>query len=61
MPNLLLEIKLETLNEAFVEDEGLEISRILRIAANKFESGEKDFKLRDTNGNTVGEAKFTPV
>lgn len=35
---------------------GLEVARILREAADKFENGHASFSLRDINGNRVGDA-----
>lgn len=48
-------IEIDTSNDAF-EDLEFELGRILRAAARKVEFGELDFKLRDSNGNTVGSA-----
>lgn len=48
-------IEIDTDNAAF-EDENLEheLSQILRKASNRLANGELDFRLRDSNGNTVG-------
>lgn len=55
MAKYLIEIDCD--NAAF-EDENLgwELSGILRRASVKLSNGELDFKLRDSNGNTVGSA-----
>ena len=62
-----LNISINTDNAAF-EDEnlGLEISRILKSYANAIESvidpdtsWELETRLRDINGNTVGQVKLT--
>ena len=55
MAKYLIEIDCD--NAAF-EDENLEweLSDILRRASIKLSNGELDFKLRDSNGNTVGSA-----
>lgn len=50
-------------NAAFQDDASHEVARILRELADRVEiSGGQplsDFNLYDTNGNRVGEAKFT--
>lgn len=44
-------------NDAFQPDPRLEIARILRDLACRVEYGiDEDFRLRDLNGNTVGQA-----
>lgn len=53
---------INTDNEAFSDNQGGEVSRILRDLADSLEEAAligSDFttKLRDYNGNTVGEAK----
>ena len=48
-------LKLNTDNAAFSYDAAMEVARILREAANKLESGFTDTKLRDYNGNVVGQ------
>ena len=48
-------IEIDTDNDAF-EDLEYELSSILRKAAKNLDSGILDFKLRDSNGNTVGSA-----
>jgi len=58
-----LKITMEMDNEAFTECNGSEAARILRKAADMMDGSEWHigdyFKLRDFNGNTVGEAKVT--
>jgi len=62
-----LTIKINTDNSAFAgENLGSEVSRILKSYANAIESvidpdtsWELETKLRDINGNTVGQVKFT--
>lgn len=49
-------IEIDTSNDAFAADFEYELGRILRTAARKVENGGLDFKLRDSNGNTVGTA-----
>ena len=57
-------IKIEMDNAAF-EEPGPELARILRDLANAVETSEladpydRNVKLRDINGNTVGELKVT--
>ena len=48
-------IEIDTDNAAF-EDLEYELSSILRKAAKNLDLGILDFKLRDSNGNTVGSA-----
>ena len=63
--NLL--IKINTDNDAFADENlGSEVSRILKNYATAIESvidpdtsWELETKLRDINGNTVGQVKFT--
>lgn len=57
MSKITLEITCS--NDAFGESPdsyefGVEVARILRSAADKFESGYARFPLKDSNGNTVG-------
>lgn len=47
-----LYIELE--NDAFIDAEPDEVSRILMAAAKNIETGTTNFSLRDINGNTVG-------
>jgi hypothetical protein len=54
-----VKIEIDTCNDAFRENPGAEVARILRNAADKIEYGsEIDFPLRDENGNTVGQVSF---
>lgn len=47
-------------NDAFVPDPGPEVARILREAATMIERGAwEGRKVRDINGNTVGDWKTT--
>ena len=63
-----LNISINTDNAAFEsENLGSEISRILKSYANAIESvidpdtsWELETRLRDINGNTVGQVKLTP-
>ena len=61
MPTLRITIKMD--NAAFDRDAGVEAGRILRLLAENVEcygaTYDLDEKLRDVNGNTVGEAKVT--
>jgi hypothetical protein len=59
-----IQINFSTENSAFQEmGEGSEIARILRVLANKFEDEliEVDGyeKIRDINGNVIGQVTFT--
>jgi hypothetical protein len=54
-------LKIKCDNDAFGDDPGAELGRILHELASRLERmpvcrGDR-FPLRDTNGNTVGEAK----
>ena len=53
-------LKIKTDNAAF-EDAGPEVARILRDLARQLEgeTGEASGRLRDLNGNTVGEYRLT--
>ena len=53
-------LKINTDNAAF-EDAGPEVARILRDLARQIETeaGEASGRLRDLNGNTVGEYKLS--
>jgi len=65
MANLNISINLD--NAAFADENlGSEVSRILKTYANAIEevidpdtSWEMETKLRDINGNTVGQVRFT--
>lgn len=54
MAKYLIEIDCD--NAAFEDNIEGELSIILRRASVKLSNGELDFKLRDSNGNTVGSA-----
>lgn len=51
-----LEITCE--NDAFVEDRGEEVARILKKVLEGLEWGSGSGRLRDINGNTVGKFHF---
>lgn len=55
-----ISIEFDTENAAF-EDAGheLEAERIIKAAAVRISNGEKQGTLKDLNGNTVGEFKWT--
>lgn len=63
MPTLRITIKMD--NAAFEDNEGPEVARILRAYAAHIDDGcrwdayDAEKTLRDSNGNTVGEAKVT--
>tara|TARA_R100001163_G_scaffold58365_1_gene46656 strand:- start:15 stop:269 length:255 start_codon:yes stop_codon:yes gene_type:complete len=54
----MLKLKINTDNQAFSCQEGTEVSRILRLLADRLESLDKlqesQLPLKDVNGNTVG-------
>lgn len=52
-------ITIDTTNDAFEESDrpGIEVARILRDLAKKFDSGVIPQKVMDANGNTVGTCK----
>lgn len=53
----MLTVKIATANAAFAPDWGAECqecARILREAADRLEKGNREFSLRDVNGNQVG-------
>ena len=57
--NLVVTINLD--NAAFSGEAGeLEVARLLRDAATKFEQGKHNGKLIDVNGNIVGSFELTP-
>lgn len=57
-----LTLNIETGNAAFEEaGEAFELARILRKAADKIESGYTEFKLLDSNGNSVGRVDLDPI
>ena len=49
-------IEIDCDNAAFEDNLEYELADILRKAAKKVSNGDLDFKLRDSNGNTVGSA-----
>lgn len=52
----MLEITIRTQTDAFAEGCGpYEAARILREIADRIETGRTDGKVRDLNGNTVGQ------
>jgi hypothetical protein len=51
-------LSIETDNAAFADDPKAEIARILRETADKLETGRYVDKLRDGNGNTVGNVMY---
>ena len=61
MPKFTLEIEMN--NAAFEESPIGELGRILKRLANDVNRGDfatDEMKLRDTNGNTVGFARYNP-
>jgi len=50
-----LKLKIIIGNDAFVEDENAELSRILKDLAKRIERGQVAGTLRDYNGNMVGQ------
>jgi len=55
-------LKIETDNAAFgdsADEAGAEVARILRVVAGGMAAGNMSGKLRDANGNTVGEYELT--
>lgn len=55
-------LEIDTGNAAFgatIDERLSEVVRILREAADKLDDGYNAAPLRDANGNTVGEFKFT--
>ena len=51
----MFELKFKTNNAAFEDYAEQEVSRILKEIANKIENGLTGGKVRDINGNTIGE------
>ena len=50
-----IRIEIETDNEAFTDDPRAELARILRGYAHRLDMGGTiDYRLHDSNGNTVG-------
>lgn len=56
----MIYLSIETGNAAFADDDG-EVARILRVAADRMEGGDREFPLKDINGNTVGGVSEAPV
>lgn len=56
-----IKIEICTENDAFAEDRGYELARILREVADKVESGNFNFKIRDINGNVIGLVKSEKI
>jgi hypothetical protein len=57
--NFVLTINLD--NDAFTGKKGLgELARLLRVVADRIESGKTSGKVQDVNGNTVGNHELTP-
>jgi hypothetical protein len=56
-----IHITIEVVNEAFQEDGGAEVARILEELAKKYRASDVTLLtfLRDVNGNAVGEAQLT--
>ena len=56
----MFKLKIETGNAAFEDPyKAEEIGRILHLASIRLRQGETSGKLRDSNGNTVGEFALT--
>lgn len=55
----MFELTIKTENDAFTEGEAMEVGRILRRVAERVEESRRAGALMDTNGNVVGEFKFT--
>lgn len=57
------QITIDMDNDAFAQSPETEIVRILQDVRERIETGDADslakMRLRDMNGNNVGEAKFT--
>jgi hypothetical protein len=50
-----LELNIKSSSDAFTQDPGAEVARILRAVANTIASGvEGNFRLSDINGNSAG-------
>jgi hypothetical protein len=57
MDRFILTVK--TTNAAFEDDAPTEVARLLRDVAERLEDGSVSGKMRDVNGNTVGDFGFT--
>ena len=52
----MFKLEIETFsNAAFEPDKSIELVRILKSLITKIEKGEEEGKLKDINGNNVGE------
>ena len=54
-----LRLSMELVNDAFADDAASEVARILRVLAERIEQEglhNEPVRLRDINGNTVGQA-----
>jgi len=51
----MFELKFKTNNATFEDYVEQEVSRILKEIANKIENGSTGGKVKDINGNTIGE------
>lgn len=59
MANVDLQLTIRSDNEAFAQDAGAEVARILRAVADMIGAGaEGHMRLMDHNGNGVGRAIF---
>lgn len=58
VPDGTVRLAIETGNAAFEHDANLEVSLLLRGAAEKVRDGEHEFVLQDTNGNMVGKFEY---
>lgn len=58
VPDGTVRLTIETGNAAFEHDANLEVSLLLRGAAEKVRDGEHVFALHDTNGNMVGKFEY---
>lgn len=56
MKKLIIEIN--TTNDAFEENRGAELARIFRELADKVEAGTVPYRLRDVNGNRIGQIEI---
>lgn len=54
-----LRIEIECDNDVFEQDPFIEIDRILQGVSSRLALGDKNVKLYDSNGNSVGVASFT--
>ena len=52
-------IKIDTGNDAFIDDKMTEVDRLIEVATSKIRSGHRDGILQDINGNSVGNYKVT--